>query len=60
MTSLLFRMIPKRDGFLYHKWDSMVLNDSEFHKLPNCTDGIGWVLNVMLFLYLFEFHYNRL
>ncbi|EFO24893.2 PQ loop repeat family protein [Loa loa] len=43
MTSLLFRMIPKRDAHLYDRWDS---SDTEFHMLPNCTDGIRWVLDV--------------
>ncbi|VDO28642.1 unnamed protein product [Brugia timori] len=42
MTLLLFRMIPKRDAHLY----GIVSNDGEFHKLPNCTDGIRWVLDI--------------
>uniref|UniRef100_A0A0R3RQB8 PQ loop repeat family protein n=1 Tax=Elaeophora elaphi TaxID=1147741 RepID=A0A0R3RQB8_9BILA len=46
MMSLLFRMIPKRDGYLYDKWDSMVTSDNALNKSPNCTDGIKWILDV--------------
>ncbi|VDK66980.1 unnamed protein product [Onchocerca ochengi] len=46
MTSLLFRTIPKHDGHLYDTWDSVMSNDGDYHKLSNCTNGIGWILNI--------------
>ncbi|MCP9261901.1 Lysosomal amino acid transporter 1 [Dirofilaria immitis] len=45
-TSLLFRMIPKHNEYLYDKWVSRMSNNSEYYKMPNCTNGIGWVLDV--------------
>lgn len=54
MTSLLFRTIPKRDGYLYGKSNSVLSSGDKFDKPPNCTDGIRWILDVLLLLY-FEF-----
>ncbi|VDK67487.1 unnamed protein product [Litomosoides sigmodontis] len=46
MTSLLFRSIPKRDGYLYDKSNSVLFSDDKFDKPLNCTDGISWILDV--------------
>ncbi|VBB31910.1 unnamed protein product, partial [Acanthocheilonema viteae] len=46
MASLLFRAIPKRDGYLYDRWDSLLFNDGKFDKPLNCTNGIKWILDV--------------